>query len=589
MKSSVLENIYELNIEVNELALQQLETYRHYSKKRSKDLIIPVGCEDLEYSTGLQTINLGRTGNCMLISGGGRGVGKSVLGGNMFLDYIPDMGMHKFICDPKHEFWFREKASFKSSDKLSRVNMESRGMFNLKPRGHKNMIRVTPACLYRKKERMDAGELTQFEINDMNYDDLLTMCSLDPNKGEDVTHVNMLDEILTGKTMMELINDSANPDSLSEIMKNLDIVEVLTRLNEKDYKVIGRKFLSLIQKKAIGKGHIKNADILDYLSKGLTVIFQTEFAKNTIGLQPILSSYVGKYLREIIEDRKSFMRGSKEVKLLYPISLYFGEFDVYYQGGKHTKTSELITSIYDNLRYSGISIWGDAAHFHTLNPIAIEQSDFVFAFKLTKMDLNYLCKVKSLSGKQRYILEQLDFEKGRTPPAQVAILPRNLNEEEDIQVVYPLPPLSNIQEEQRYRTFKVAPEKISNVDMLNYDHKYRLTEGRKIQEKIEKREIIQPVIGEKDVEVEVKKKPTKEQINIMGNLSPKRKRVVMFLGDAMKREMPRNQKAIILNATDMKTRGDITSLRALIKQGVVEREGMIYNLCDWSYDIVQMW
>ena len=595
MPSSIIDNAIDLR-EKAESLLNQSTTYSVKEEKivRSKDLIVPIGCEDREYSTGLVTLNFGRTGQCILTSGGQRGAGKTCSTTTIFLDVLDNIAMHKYIIDPKWEFRYRKNPNFKFQRILSRMNTESRGRFNLKPKGHDNMVFVTPASLYRKEREDIVGGIHQLSPENMSYDDLLTILNLDPMNREDIGIIRRLDTALFGANETDfLMNISSKVGGFTEI-KLPSCFEILKRLENVWEEVLKSTFKNLMMKQALGDGNIPEQPILDYLSEDKIVVFQTDFGKASIGLHPILASYVAKTLRDIIKDREAFIKGDKNIKLHYPISLYFGEYDVYYPNGKRVSTVPLIDSIYDNYRYAGLYLLGDTVHFHKVNPNSIEQSDFVFCFRPNQLDLAALSKVKKLSGQQKTWLEKLEFDKKMAPPAQMAVLPKNLNPDEMFPIVYPLPPMSEVQEEQKVGIrFTKVPEK------KEIEKHFLRKEGEEMKKYLSNEtdvgnieEIYEKYSFEKDL---AKYSITEKQKAIIGGLTTMERKCFNYLYKAMKEILPRTSRGVRETCFPDYKKNDVPmALRTLKKKKVVEIDPenpgkvIVYRLTDWALAIANI-
>jgi hypothetical protein len=143
---SILDNIHQSGKDAQRITRRKTAPAIVMGSK--KNLIVPLGCEDIEFSTGILKHDFGDKGANVLTSGAMRGCGKSTLTGTIFLDCMDQINMHKLIIDPKPEFYFRRNPTSRFKEELEHLNRKNNGLYNIKPKGHPNIKQITPACLY---------------------------------------------------------------------------------------------------------------------------------------------------------------------------------------------------------------------------------------------------------------------------------------------------------------------------------------------------------------------------------------------------------------------------------------------------------
>lgn len=416
---------------------------REVQKALSRGKIL-VGYHDRYYQT--EPYYLDYTGEriCCLVSGGSAGAGKSVFGGNVVIDECDGFELNRFVVDPKNEFHFRKYPAESFTETLESMNPPK------SPKGHENMITVSPNILPNNKSDLT----TFFTNNELNRYDLLTLLAIDETTTDGSYLASQVDQLLYGEgfdkalesgdiEMMAKSNLNAKLPPFSKIYKDAN-----TQL--KGVK-IARGLKNLLSTQAVldeewGK---KNINIIDLMNQGKIVVLNTS---DNPDLQRILSAYVSFYLRRISQARENHIKNLSGDKLRKPVICYLGEFQTYM--GKHNYSSsvEIIKQIYDVYRYRNISIFGEAPSFTEVHPVALRQSDYVFSFRPTLKEDSAL-KERGIDTNQLWRMrELLEFDRFN-PPNPMMVLPLGLDLEADMRelVIYPLPPQSAIQMEQRVK------------------------------------------------------------------------------------------------------------------------------------------
>lgn len=403
---------------------------------------IPLGCYDSEYSTEVVSIPYSGKSLCILCSSNARGSGKTFTMGTTFFDMLSNFHqLHRIAIDPKHEFWSRRKPNIAARYTLEKLRM--------KPRGNPNLVTVTPSCLYDK--RMDyEGLMTQYSTRDLTRHDLLTMMNLNVDKAEDARHINKMNYVIYGQEYAKALAETEEGDSMPDFKKIVSkklppATTLLRRLLSQRDSILGYRMQSLLAQGILGEE--TPVDLINLLNKDKVVVYQTTFNKEFYGA---MASYIAIELRKIIHERTLAIErgGAKKTRLPYPVVMYFGEFNVYYPRRTWRSSKEPITQIYDQMRAAGLSIWGDSPNFHSIDTLAIRQSDYIFTFKVTGRNLRVLKEERGLTTEQADDLKDLSLDKNRTPPGEMCILPSGLDAGDELIHLYPLPSLSMAQQEQ---------------------------------------------------------------------------------------------------------------------------------------------
>lgn len=412
--------------------------FNTYATKRVRRALarhqIPLGFEDRGMTTGLKTLEWDGQSTTILISGGMRGVGKSVLGSLIGMDFMcGKMGLNGFFVDPKWELWSHRNAQMGFNDIFERLQ--------LKPIAHHNLTRVTPACC----ADMDLGDanglIHQYDTSQLSLFDLETMMGYGSTSAQQVLPAKArlqfsvvgIDARQQNLTWQQIRDKKAPP--LDEFRQRLQ------DYSSGENDVLLRAFDNLLATGAVGNEGWH--DLIKLINQDRTILYQTSLDAD---LSPILSAYIAKEIRDILRERVVATKVPEKSRLKNPIMFYADEFNTVLPRGKNVSSADPVKRIYGQMRFAGVSILGIAPSFAQINPIAIQQSDYIIAARLLSEEDVRAMGIRGLSLQQRKNLKKLEINKKDIPPAQFALIDADGN----IDTFYPLPSLSNFQEEQRY-------------------------------------------------------------------------------------------------------------------------------------------
>lgn len=319
--------------------------YSSYATKRIRKALsqnqIPLGFADRSMTGPLKTLQWDGNSITILISGGQRGIGKSVTGSLIGLDFLCGrMGLSGILIDPKWELWCHRKPQFGFEHIFNPLG--------LKPIAHPSLVRVTPACCADMDLGDANGMIHQYNSSALSLFDLETMLgfsaqssTITPAKARlkwAVCGIEARQQNLTWKQ----VQDKKVP-ALSELSQRLQDVST----GESD--VLLRGFDNLLAMGAIGQEGA--VDIMGVIDKGGIILYQTSLDSD---LSPILSAYIAKELRDIIHERVIATKVPAKSRLKSPIMVYADEFNTVLPRGYTPSSSDPIKRIYGQMRFAGV-------------------------------------------------------------------------------------------------------------------------------------------------------------------------------------------------------------------------------------------
>lgn len=414
--------------------------YQLYATPQIKKILnkgeIPLGYTEFSNPDSIISVPFPQSSTNFLISGGKRGVGKSNLRSLIGFDYLMGVQNLSGICiDPKREMYTHTQPNTKMERLLEN--------FTLKPVGHPNLERLVPSMF--AEEDVFLGKEFQFDTSDMNVYDLITMMQLTQSSyvsaQQRLQYILFGDKVEKGEVTWRMLKKAQLP-GVKELIKRAKAFAG-DRAFGKD--VLVRSLNNLVADGAIG--HENQVDIIGLIKDGKVPIVQTSIDAD---LNPVASAYCAVILRKIIDERKRYVDSNGfKGRLKKPIVIDVGEFNVLCPQSKDVSSKDPIKRIYDQMRYAGISICADSPSFGSVARFAMQQSDWVIAFRLSGQDDRDALKTRIPDRANLDIISNLRIFAEREPglpPAEASLIDTDGN----VEPFLPLPCLSASLQEGAY-------------------------------------------------------------------------------------------------------------------------------------------
>jgi hypothetical protein len=411
---------------------------------------IIVGYYDQEYSTEPVTINVSSRTNWLIVSNLA-GSGKSVLGFNILEQYKYKLNPHIVVFDSKPEFSFRKQPNRDPYMRNSLMKIH-RNIPLIQPRGAP-MHSVAPKFIFPSTadEEMFDGIPVRYDLNEMEWSDIITLFGLSAEGKGDSKSLNKLNMAVYGFSDEEEFNEALADGTLEE-RPIVDTSALLKAFSEGDIRddSLRNNLKSMISTKVLGTSSEFN--IVDTLNSSENILQYVTMTATDDSYLNRVRAYMSVEIKRITRARKAFStpdfaRGSKVLQK--PVVLYFSEFQrVFPKPPLFPSIKKEIMSIYDVARYQNVSIIADVASILDCDKAAIKQSDIIISFKLTGSSIEHLRKERNLSWDQYQQIQNLAFDKN-SPPQQAVIIPASKSDESEFEAFWPLPPQSNINVEQK--------------------------------------------------------------------------------------------------------------------------------------------
>lgn len=414
--------------------------YQLYATPQIKKILnkgeIPMGYTEFSNPDSIISVPFPQQSTNFLISGGKRGVGKSNMRSLIGFDYLMGVQNLSGICiDPKREMYTHTLPNTKMQQLLEN--------FTLRPVGHPNLERLIPSMF--TDEDMFLGKEFQFDTSDMNVYDLITMMRLTQSNytaaQQRLQYILFGDKVDKGEVTWKMLKKAPLP-GVKELIKRAKSFAG-DRGFGKD--VLVRSLNNLVGDGAIGNEN--QIDLIGMIKDGKIPIVQTSIDAD---LNPVASAYCAVILRKIIEERRRFVDSNGlKGRLKKPVVIDIGEFNVLCPQSKDVSSKDPIKRIYDQMRYAGISICADSPSFESVARFALQQSDWVIAFRLSGQGDRDALKTRIPDRANLDMIANLRIYPEREPgmpPAEAALI----DTEGSVQPFLPLPCLSASLQEGAY-------------------------------------------------------------------------------------------------------------------------------------------
>jgi len=377
----------------------------------------------------------------ILISGGVKGAGKSGVGHLIYDSLRKDFNMNGLLLDPKGEMYCSIRPT------QNPYYFKKR---NLKPFGHKNLVRIMPLYYVYLNKMYSYGEEVQnnrnafvqmFNTNELSEEDLRTIMNLSPAAS------SVLRNIIA--TYNE--NKKQEAFNLTEWMKNKKII--LPDINElhsliknknkysQNKTILLREFENIKNIYAIGKTEELPKTFPKYITPDIIKLLnEKKTIDYIVGLDStkdyLMSGYIGILIRKIRDARMSYLSAKEsgtEIKdnmLKEKIFFYFEEFNTIFPKkilSRETKqmpaSKPIIEQLYDQLRYLDMSIIGISPNLRDLDKTAIQQSTHLIVARTNlKEEFELLKSSRHLTEQQIEDVKTLAFNSNKTPRAEFGLI-----------------------------------------------------------------------------------------------------------------------------------------------------------------------
>ncbi len=407
---------------------------------------VPIGYTDPDYEEDLVTLTpKGRF--AILIASNLAGSGKSVLGMNL-VEHIKELKKYHFVIfDAKPEFMFRNQQQLDTvlRNKVLKIR---RDIPYAKPKGL-NMMSVAPKFSFddREAEERFDGESIRYELNEMSLGDIITLFGLSV-ESRDGNRLNKLNMAVYGLTDEEDFNEALEDGTIDEheLITTSELHDIFRKGHIVD-STLKNNLMTMRKDKVIGRS--TGFNIVNALNQNKIIHYMTSTASDDSHLNRI-RAYISVEMKRDQRARRNYITpglSSGADVLKKPIVYYFSEFQtVMPKAPFMPSTKSEIISMYDKQRYLGIGLIADTADILSIDKLAIKQSDYIMAFKMSGSGLRHLAKERGLSYEQEQQIANLYFDKSN-PPNECALIPTTIDPSSMLETFFPLPPMSNIQQE----------------------------------------------------------------------------------------------------------------------------------------------
>lgn len=416
-------------------------------KKKAGKGEIPIGSYDADYTTGLKTISILGESLRLLISGSRAGCGKTTFlsnimidGINLYLEKNPDDEIGRIVYDFKNEIISRRKPAHQFTKKISKIDYPG-----FQPKGCNKIVQVAPYFLKDLfiQEYQDEEYYTQYDTDNMTISDIEKLFRID-NQSRNPTYEkerNLLHRIVYG---------GFSDDNRYGHKNHVPSEKILEVFNEGLVKNDGlkTKISNLITVGALGNEH-NNCDLIELLNDGYVVCYLTAKKDDA---KRFSHAYVGIEMQKIIRARDNYRKkcmgvhnaGDEDV-LNNKVIMYLPEFDNYMPKGASKPTTKMVLrDIYNEERYNAISVFADTPSFNFIDDLSMEQSHYIFSFRISPKQAGNLKKVRYLTDTHLNDLFNLNLDRYKHPN-ECAVIDDDVDRYGHLETFYPLPPLSNPQ------------------------------------------------------------------------------------------------------------------------------------------------
>lgn len=375
----------------------------------------------------------------ILISGKSAGSGKTVLGLSIAWLYAIHLNYNVIIFDAKPEAQTRKIAQ--DDPRLKELLYKVHEQFPIiRPQGWP-MLSVKPA--FSDRNEPFTGIEVKYDLNQLNFQDIITLFGLNPRSKEDYIMIDKLDMLVHGRMEITNIGEERGSDE-DDILTCRQVGKLISEGDFKVDKFLVRRFKNLFDNKVIGRG--SDFDITQFLNEGRTVQYQTRLVENKNPIPETLA-YVSCEIRNIYRGRYAIRNPNEDPKvkrIRRPVAIYANEMQTLYPRDPLCPSSKTeISNLLNTGRTYGLDLIADSTSLTEVHQILLKQSDYILTFRLDGTNGEYLRKVRNIDYAQMDQIYQLEEDKDN-PPFQCAIIPPNLQPTDFLKTFFPLPPTGSL-------------------------------------------------------------------------------------------------------------------------------------------------